>query len=89
MPVRFSTDKHHKPNRISSFLGGVICLILSLTGFYATFSAGPITGGLPFLPDVMNSMIGRIFFGLGALITGCLAVYAFYEFFGKRTSSKP
>jgi len=49
-------------------------------------SGKPIEGGLPFLPESANSMIGMIAFSAGAIFTGLLGIYAIYEFFKKRKS---
>jgi len=76
-----SVSKKKRTNKISSFLGGVICLLLSATGFYALFTGGEISGGIPLIPDSVNSFIGKGFFLSGSLFTAALAVYAFYELF--------
>lgn len=75
----------YKPNRLRSFLGGIICLSLSLMGFWIAFYGEGIEGGIPFIAEATNQMIGRIMFGGGAVITGVLAIVAFRELFGKRS----
>jgi len=81
MPVRFSMRKKEKPSKVSSFLGGLISTGLFLSGIYAAIWADTISGGIPFLSDTINSILGRVFIGLGALFCGGLAVYAFREMF--------
>ena len=76
-----SVSKKKRTNKYSSFFGGVICLFLSATGFYALFTVGEISGGIPLIPNSVNSFIGKGFFLTGSLITAALALYAFYELF--------
>lgn len=86
MPIKITKKKHdhnYKPIKWRSFLGGVICLSLSIIGFWIVFygDAENIQGGIPFIAEATNQVIGRIVFGFGALITGLLAVVAFREVF--------
>ncbi len=72
-------DKNYKPAKWRSFLGGVICLSLSLIGFWVAFYGEDIQGGIPFIAETANQVIGKVVFGTGALITGLLAIVAFRE----------
>jgi len=79
--IKTPASKKNRPSKYSSFFGGVICLFLSATGFYALFTGGEVSGGIPLIPDSVNSIIGKGFFLFGSLFTAALAVYAFYELF--------
>lgn len=82
MPIKITKKEHEhktKPAKWRSLLGGVICLSLSIIGFWVAFYGEDIQGGIPFIAEVTNQMIGRTVFGFGALITGLLAVVAFRE----------
>ncbi|MCG2587159.1 hypothetical protein [Rhodohalobacter sulfatireducens] len=68
-----------KPPKWRSFLGGVICLGLSIVGFWVAFYGEDIQGGIPFIAEAANQVIGRVVFGIGAVITGLLAIVAFRE----------
>ncbi|MDR9364657.1 MAG: hypothetical protein RI575_04935 [Balneolaceae bacterium] len=73
-----------KPPKWRSFLGGVICLVLSIVGFWVAFYGEDIQGGIPFIVEAANQVIGRVVFGFGAVITGFLSVVAFRELFGNK-----
>lgn len=60
-------------------------MALSATGFYVLFSGGEISGGIPLMPGLVNSFMGKGFFLFGSVITAALSLYAFYELF---TSAK-
>jgi len=86
MPIKITTKEHNhktKPVKWRSLLGGVICLSLSLIGFWAAFYGEDIQGGIPFIAEAANQLIGRVVFGIGAVMTGLLAVVAFRELFKK------
>jgi len=87
MAIKISFGSTRSNSRISSLAGGVICLLLSAFGFYVVFFGSEISGGIPLLPDALNTLFGRIIFGLGALFTGGLSVYAFMEFFRNKSSN--
>lgn len=80
MSFKISFGKKQAYSRISSLFGGLICLLLSCTAFYFLFSDKELQGGIPFIPESINSTIGMMLIGSGALLTGFLAIYAFYEF---------
>jgi hypothetical protein len=88
MPIKITKKNHDhktKPAKWRSFLGGVICLSLSIIGFWIVFygDGQNIQGGIPFIAEATNQVIGRIVFGFGAVITGLLAVVAFRELINK------
>lgn len=86
MPIKITKKQHnhnYKPTKWRSFLGGVICLALSIIGFWIAFYGEDIQGGIPFIAEAANQVIGRIVFGGGAVVTGWLAVVAFRELFKK------
>lgn len=78
-------DYNYKPAKWRSFLGGIICLSLSIIGFWIAFYGDieNIQGGIPFIAEAANLVIGRIVFGFGAVVTGWLAVVAFRELLNK------
>lgn len=82
MSIKITTSKKGKNSRLSSFAGGLICLILSLIGFYSVIFGGELSGGIPFIPESTNQVIGKVSIFGGAIFTGLLAVIAFKEFFG-------
>ncbi len=38
-----------------------------------------ISGGIPFLPQSINAMLGKILFGFGALVTAFMVILAFRD----------
>lgn len=76
-------DHNYKPSKWRSLLGGVICLSLSLIGFWIAFygDGENIQGGIPFIAVAVNQTIARIVFGFGALISGLMSIVAFRELF--------
>ena len=81
MSIKISFGKKEKQSRASSFFGGLICFLLSGTAIYFLFSDEELQGGIPFIPEVVNTTIGMLLLGFGAVLTGFLGVYAFYEFY--------
>jgi len=79
MPFKISVNGNQKAGVFSSLMGGIICTVLSALGFYVAFWGDAISGGIPFLPGGVNTLIGRLMFGGGAFITALLALYAFSE----------
>jgi hypothetical protein len=84
MLIHISTSPNPKQSKLSALIGGIISAALSITGFYIVFTGKQLSGGIPFLSDGFNQVMGQIVIGLGALLTGALAVYAFYELFKPR-----
>ncbi|MEZ4697717.1 MAG: hypothetical protein R2832_14985 [Rhodothermales bacterium] len=59
-------------SRASYFLAALLCLCFAaIGGWVAPAAAAENFGGIPFVPSKTNFSIGRIAFGLGALL--CLA----------------
>ncbi|NBC02152.1 MAG: hypothetical protein GVY20_00455 [Bacteroidetes bacterium] len=88
MPIKITKKEHDyktKPAKWRSFLGGVICLGLSIVGFWAAFNGEDIQGGIPFIEEATNQVIGRVVFGIGAVITGLLAAVAFRELITRKS----
>jgi polyferredoxin len=79
--IRIEISSNRRKSKIRSLIGGIICLILSVLGFYIAFAGQAFGGGVPFIPDGLNQGIGRIMIGIGALFTGILAFVAFREIF--------
>ncbi len=74
--------RHH--SRALDLFAAVILAGFTSIGVWVAFysPADGISGGIPFLPESMNVGLGRIMFGLGALICfGCF-LYALKRFFG-------
>lgn len=65
--------------RLLDGLAGILMLAFCAVGAWAALfaPAASISGGLPFVPRAVNVAIGRTMFGLGAIITLSIAVYAF------------
>lgn len=88
MPIKITKKEHdhnYKPTKWRSLLGGVICLSLSIIGFWVAFYGEDIQGGIPFIAEVANQLIGRIVFGFGAVITGLISIVAFRELFTSKS----
>ncbi|MDZ7717601.1 MAG: hypothetical protein U5K72_02125 [Balneolaceae bacterium] len=84
MPIKITKkeqDHKTKPAKWRSVFGGLICLSLSIIGFWVAVNGEDIQGGIPFIAEATNQVIGRVMFGFGAVITGWLAVLAFRELF--------
>lgn len=80
MAFKVSVQKNKNPKKFPSFIGGMICAVLSLTAFYIVFFGDQLTGGIPLIPESANQLIGKTFFFGGAVFTGLLALLAFKEF---------
>jgi len=87
MPIKISFGKRHNKSRTSSLMGGILSFFLSGIGFYVLFSEEKLQGGIPFIPEVINTAIGMSLIAFGAVLTALMGVYAFYEFFslGRKT----
>jgi hypothetical protein len=81
MGIKVTTGKRQNRSITAALAGGLICAILAATGFYAALGDPSISGGIPFLPDGTNQALGRIAFGVGAVITTLIGLYAFREAF--------
>ena len=70
-----------RKSRINSLFAAIMCLGFSAVGFWVAIASDPdsISGGLPFVPQPVNAAIGKGLFGVGALITLGIAIYAFRE----------
>ena len=68
-----------KYSRIVDLLAGILLLLFGIMGVWVSlFSASEgFSGGLPFLSQELNIMLGRWLFGLGALISFAMCAYAF------------
>jgi hypothetical protein len=91
--VTFGKAQNHSAAR--ALVAGGICLGLSAMGFFVAFAGERLGGGIPHIPDALNQSIGRVAFGLGAVVTGAIGVYAFYDawrlrpWFRRETSPPP
>ncbi|MCC5861580.1 MAG: hypothetical protein JJT93_06685 [Gammaproteobacteria bacterium] len=79
MAIRLTIGPRRNNSVLRAVVGGGVCLGLSIVGFAVVFSAETIAGGLPFVPHDLNQGIARVVFGLGAVLTASMALYAFYE----------
>ena len=63
---------------LSHVFGAVVCLGFAAIGCWVALNAEPgsIAGGLPFVGAEVNHRIGRIVFGLGALMCLSMALWA-------------
>lgn len=88
MHIKITKKEHDyktKPAKWRSLVGGVICLGLSIIGFWVAFYGEDIQGGIPFITEAANQVIGRVVFGIGALIIGLLSVVAFRELIASKS----
>lgn len=65
--------------RANDMLAGLLLLLFGVLGMWvAVFSSDKgFSGGLPFVPQETNILVGRWLFGLGALICFAFSAYAF------------
>ena len=65
-------------SRLNDLLAGVLCLLFGIMGTWVSLlsSDDGFSGGLFFLSPDANILLGRIFFGIGALISFGVAFYA-------------
>ena len=87
MPIKITKNEHdhnYKSAKWRSFLGGGICLSLSVIGFWIAFygDGANMQGGIPFVAELVNQMIARVVFGIGAVISGLISILAFRELVG-------
>ncbi len=80
MSVKITFGKKEQTHWLSPLLGGIISFLLSATAFWFLLSDEEVQGGIPFLPDHINTTIGQIFVAAGGIFTALLGLYAFYEF---------
>jgi hypothetical protein len=68
-----------RDSRLNDFLAAVLLLGMSSIGSWVAIfgSVDGISGGLVFLPSEWNVGLGRVLFGLGALLCLAMAGYAF------------
>lgn len=54
---------------------------LSIIGFWIIFygDGENIQGGIPFIAETTNQLIGKFVFGIGAVISGLISIVAFRE----------
>lgn len=66
-------------SRANDLLAGMLLLLFGILGAWVCLfsSSEGFSGGLPFLSQELNIVVGRSLFGLGALISFALCVYAF------------
>jgi len=66
-------------SRANNLLAGVLLLLFGIMGMWVAVlsSDDGFSGGLPFISEEVNILVGRWVFGIGALICFALCVYAF------------
>lgn len=69
-------------SKYNSLGASVMLICFAIIGGWATVFASTegMRGGLPFLSDGINVLLGKSLFGFGALVCAALAVYAFKMF---------
>lgn len=81
MPIKISFGKKQNKSPAASLIGGILSFFLSGIGFYVLFSDVKLEGGIPFIPEFINTAIGMSLVAFGAVLTALMGGYAFYEFF--------
>jgi hypothetical protein len=71
-------------SRARAVVGGVICAGLAGIGCYIVITQKQLEGGLPFIPETWNQIVGRTLIGAGAFLTALLAACAFRQAFKPR-----
>ena len=79
MPFKVTFGKPQNHGAVRALLAGGICFGLSAMGFFVAFAGDRLEAGIPHIPDALNQSIGRVAFGLGAVVTGAIALYAFHD----------
>jgi len=66
-------------SRANNLLAGVLLMVFGIMGIWVSLfsSSEGFSGGLPFLSQDLNILIGRCLFGLGAIISFALSAWAF------------
>ena len=74
--------RHH--SRALDLMAAILLGAFTLMAAWVTFdsSSEGFSGGIPFLPREMNVSLGRVIFGLGALICFAMFLWALKRFFG-------
>ena len=69
-------------SRLNDLFAFVFSLAASTIGAWVALfgSSEQFSGGIPFVPYHINIMLGRILFGVGAIITLGMAAYALHRF---------
>ena len=81
MSIKISFGEKEHKHWLSPLFGGLIFFLLSATAFWFLMSDKEVQGGIPFLPDHINTTVGLIMITLGGIFTLLLSMYAFYEFY--------
>lgn len=73
-------------SRHNDLLASVLLLSMAAVGGWVALlgSAEGFSGGVPLLPLAANVLLARTLFGLGALLSGLLAVWAFRRWLARR-----
>jgi hypothetical protein len=79
MPFRIKLGPPRNRSRLAALMGGLICLGLCGVGLFVLLGGAELSGGIPFVPDVINRGIGRLMLIFGIVLTGLLSVYALWE----------
>lgn len=72
-------------HRVRALIAGFFCLGAGVFALYIAISGQRVAGGLPFIPDAWNQMMGRVMFAAGGVATLGIAVLAFRDARAPRT----
>ena len=66
-------------SRANNLLAGCLLVLFGVIGAWASLfgASDSMSGGLPFVSHELNVRLGRLLFGLGALLCFAMSVYAF------------
>jgi uncharacterized membrane protein HdeD (DUF308 family) len=60
--------------RVSSLITGIMLAAMAVLAPALIFSDRQVGGGIPFIPEAMNQLFGKIAFGFGAILCGLISL---------------
>jgi len=71
-----------RKSRLNSLGAAIVCLSFSFLGLWVALFSPPeaIAGGIPFLPQSINAVLGKWLFGAGSVISLAVSIYALREY---------
>jgi len=69
-------------SRFTAFCAALLCGCFGLVGAWVALAAPGegFSGGIPFAPESFNVMLARWMFGIGALISFTISIFAFRQY---------
>ena len=69
-------------SKLTSLGAAIVCTCFGVLGVWAVFFSPPesLSGGIPFLSQSVNAVLGKWMFAIGSIISFTIVVYAFREY---------